>query len=168
MKRKCMFCDKKATMFVKQFVNLKMHEVQLCERCARERNLLPDPPSPQIDLKALMNLLIPPIHVPVGEGTTATEPQCPKCGLNYASFKAEGRLGCGHDYETFRSILEPILERVHRSVVHTGKHPATAQLAARIEELRTQMNAAVAVEDYEQAARLRDLIRQQEAQGTPG
>ena len=105
MKLKCMFCDKKATMFVKQFVNLKMHEVHLCERCARERNLLPGPPGPQIDLKALMNLLIPPTHLQSGEGATDAEPLCPNCGLSYAMFKAEGRLGCGHDYETFRAVV---------------------------------------------------------------
>jgi len=162
-----MFCDKKATMFVKQFVNLKESEVHLCERCARERNLLPNPPGPQIDLKALMNLLMPPIHISSGTDS-ATDPNCPKCGLTYATFKAEGRLGCEHDYETFRSILEPLLERIHRAVNHTGKLPVSARLAARIQDLRTQMKEAIAIEDYEQAARLRDLIRQQEAQGTSG
>ena len=162
-----MFCDNKATMHLKEIVNLKQREVHLCERCARERNLLPDPPGPQIDLKALMNLLMPPVHIQSG-ATTASEPLCPKCGLTYGTFKAEGRFGCEHDYEAFRSILEPILERIHRSVVHSGKVPVAARAAARIEELRTQLKAAVEVEDYEQAARLRDLIRQQEAEGTLG
>lgn len=164
MKWKCMFCNKKATMHLKEIVNLKEREVHLCERCARERNLLGDPPGPQIDLKALMNLLMPPVQSP---GETA-EPGCRKCGLTYAVFKAEGRLGCEHDYEAFRAVLEPLLERVHRSVTHAGKCPAAAGRAARLEEMRAQMKVAVLAEDYEQAARLRDLIRQQEAEGTPG
>jgi protein arginine kinase activator len=162
-----MFCGKKATMHVREIVNLKQREVHLCERCARERNLLADPPAAQIDLKALMNLLIPSVHAQT-DAEAAAEPLCPKCGLTYASFKAEGRLGCEHDYDAFRSILEPLLERVHRAVAHTGKVPVAARTAARIEDFRKQMNAAVAVEDYEQAARLRDLIRQQEAEGTSG
>lgn len=166
---KCMFCNKTATVHLTDIVNLKKREAHLCEGCARERNLLRDPPNPQIDLKALMNLLMPPIPAQSkAELPSATEPGCPECGLTYAAFKAEGRLGCGHDYEVFRSILEPLLERVHRAVVHTGKLPIAAHRAAQIEDLRTQMKAAVAIEDYEQAARLRDLIRQQEAQGTPG
>jgi protein arginine kinase activator len=162
-----MFCGKKATMHVREIVNLKQREVHLCEQCARERNLLADPPAPQIDLKALMNLLIPSVLAQTEEGSTV-EPLCSKCGLTYASFKSEGRLGCEHDYEAFRLILEPLLERVHRAVAHNGKHPVAARVAARIEDLRTQMKAAVAVEDYEQAARLRDLIHQQEAEGTSG
>jgi protein arginine kinase activator len=162
-----MFCGKKATMHVREIVNLKQREVHLCEQCARERNLLADPPAPQLDLKALMNLLIPPIHALSG-AESAIEPLCPKCGLTYASFKSEGRLGCEHDYETFRTILEPLLERVHRAVAHTGKIPVAARKAAQIEDLRGQMKAAVVVEDYEQAARLRDLIRQREAEGTSG
>ena len=54
-----------------------------------------------------------------------------------------------------------------RAVVHVGK-ALVAYRSAKIEDLRIQMKAAVAVEDYEQAARLRDLIRQQEAEGTSG
>ena len=168
MKWKCMFCNKPATIHIEKIVNLKQQKAHLCERCARERNLLPDTPGPQIDLKALMNLLMPPIQISSGsELATATEAGCTKCGLSYAAFKAEGRLGCEHDYEAFRSVLEPLLERIQRAVVHVGKAPV-AYRSAKIEDLRIQMKAAVAVEDYEQAARLRDLIRQQEAEGTPG
>ena len=166
---KCMFCNKPATVHLEDIVNLKRREAHLCERCARERKLLPDPPGPQIDLKALMNLLMPPITVQSGAGLPpATETTCPECGLTYAAFKAEGRLGCGHDYEAFRLVLEPLLERVHRAVIHTGKLPAAARRVAQIKDLQAQMKIAVAIEDYEQAARLRDLIRQQEAEGTPG
>jgi protein arginine kinase activator len=166
---KCMFCNNTATVHIQDIVKMKKRESHMCEQCARERNLLPSPPGPSIDLKALMNLLIPPIAVHSGAGLPpATEPSCPTCGLTYAAFKAEGRLGCGHDYEAFRSILEPLLERVHRAVTHTGKLPVAARRAAQIEDLRGQMKAAVAIEDYEQAARLRDLIRKQDAEGTPG
>jgi protein arginine kinase activator len=96
---------------------------------------------------------------------------CPECGQTFAAFKAEGRFGCAHDYEAFEGVLEPLLERIHRATTHAGKIPAGARMAAkaaRIEDLRSQMKAAVEVEDYEQAARLRDLIRKMEAEGNPG
>jgi protein arginine kinase activator len=162
-----MFCNKPATVHLEEVVNLKRREMHLCERCARERNLLPEAPAPQINLKALMSLLMPPLAAPAGV-PQAIEPSCPQCGLTYGAFKAEGRFGCSHDYDAFRPVLEPLLERVHRAVTHTGKLPVNACRLARIEDLRTQMKAAVAIEDYEQAARLRDLIRQQEAEGIPG
>jgi protein arginine kinase activator len=80
------------------------------------------------------------------------------CGLTLAEFKAAGRLGCQHDYEALRAALEPLLERIHRAVTHAGKAPR----AVRVREWKKQMQRAVAAEDYEEAARLRDLIRRAE------
>jgi protein arginine kinase activator len=165
---KCMFCDSPATVHLTDIVNKKKREAHLCERCARERNLLPDPPGPQIDLTALMNLLMTPFKKSAAELAAPADPSCPACGLTYAAFKAEGRFGCAHDYDAFLRVLEPLLERVHRATAHDGKRPLSARRAAELEELRNGLKAAVAAEDYEQAARLRDLIRQMEAEGTPG
>jgi protein arginine kinase activator len=157
-----MYCDNPATVHLTDIVNKKKREAHLCERCAREHNLLTDPPGPQINLNALVKLLAAPIQ------RTDSDPACPACGLTYAAFKAEGRLGCGHDYDAFRKALEPLLERVHRATAHAGKRPAAARRASELNDLQNRMRAAVAAEDYEEAARLRDLIRQKEAEGTPG
>ena len=165
---KCMFCDSPATVHLTDIVNKKKREAHLCENCARERNLLPDPPGPQIDLTALMNLLMTPFKSSAAERSPLPDPSCPACGLTYAAFKAEGRFGCAHDYDAFLQVLEPLLERVHRAVSHDGKQPLTARRAAELDAIRGRLKAAVANEDYEQAARLRDLIRQKEAEGTPG
>jgi protein arginine kinase activator len=164
---KCMFCDSPATVHLTDIVNKKKREAHLCERCARERNLLPDPPGPQIDLTGLMNLLMTPFKPPAIE-RPAPDPSCPACGLTYAAFKAEGRFGCAHDYDAFLAVLEPLLERVHRATAHDGKQPLTTRRAQALDELKRRMKTAVAGEDFEQAARLRDLIRQLEAEGTPG
>jgi len=156
---KCQICDSPATVHLTDIVNKKKRELHLCERCARERNLIPAPPGPQIDLKALMNLLMHPF--PQAGKALEESPvgiTCQVCGLTLAEFKAEGRLGCQHDYEALRAALEPLLERIHRSVTHTGKAPR----AVRLREWKKQMQKAVAAEDYEEAARLRDLIRQVE------
>jgi protein arginine kinase activator len=153
-------------------VNKKKREAHLCEKCARERNLLPDQPGPQIDLKALLSLMMS--QPPAQSGPARAAPEataCPMCGMSYAAFKAAGRFGCAHDYEAFRPTLESLFEKVHRATEHRGKMPAAARRAARaagLADLRDRMNAAAGSEDYEEAARLRDLIRQMEAEGTPG
>ena len=165
---KCMFCDNPATVHLTDIVNKKKREAHLCEGCARERNLLPDPPGPQIDLTALMNMLMTPFQRAAAGELAPAEPNCPACGLTYAAFKAEGRFGCAHDYDAFHEVLGPLLERVHRATAHDGKKPLTARRAEELEGLKDRMKSAVATEDYEQAARLRDLIRQKEAEGTPG
>ena len=154
---KCQYCDNPATVTLTDIVKKQKRELHLCTKCARERNLIPEPSSAQqLDLKALLNILAHPF--PQAGDVTAAQPiieACEICGITLAEFRAEGRLGCQHDYESLRSALEPLLERIHRSVVHSGKAPR----AIRVREWQKQMQAAVAAEDYEKAARLRDLIR---------
>jgi protein arginine kinase activator len=154
---KCQICDNPASVHLTDIVNKKKRELHLCERCARERNLIPDQPGPQLDLKALLNMLVNPFPQ-AGEAADEVPRAvaCEVCGITLDEFKAEGRLGCPHDYESLRAGLEPLLERIHRSVTHAGKAPR----AVRVGEWKRQMRAAVAAEDYEEAARLRDLIRQ--------
>jgi protein arginine kinase activator len=154
---KCQICDAPASVHVSETVKNKKRELHLCERCARERNLIPEPPGPQLDLKALLGLLM---HHPFPQaGRPAAAPAaCEVCGLTLAEFRAGGRLGCQHDYEALREALEPLLERIHRAVAHAGKAPR----AVRVAEWKKQMQQAVAAEDYEEAARLRDLIRKAE------
>jgi len=85
-------------------------------------------------------------------------------------FRQQGRLGCPHDYAVFRAGLEPLLDRIHRSVRHVGKSPRRRDAAALAEhaevvELRRRLREAVQAEAYEEAARLRDLLRVKEAPG---
>ncbi len=81
-------------------------------------------------------------------------------------FRAEGRLGCPHDYEVFRIGLEPLLQRIHRAARHCGKRPhhraVNAATEAELLELRRRLREAVEIENYEEAARLRDLLREKD------
>jgi protein arginine kinase activator len=67
----------------------------------------------------------------------------------------------------------PILQRIHRATRHAGKVPRRGVdlphgPATNLLDLRQQFRRAVETEDYEQAAALRDLIRQKEASDEPG
>jgi protein arginine kinase activator len=87
--------------------------------------------------------------------------------MKYAQFRAQGRLGCPRDYEVFRGLLEPLLDRIHRQTRHVGKSPARRRRhvsRAELTALRSQLRAATEAERYEEAARLRDLIRERESQ----
>src|SRR5215212_7852671 len=58
---KCQFCDNPATVHLTELANKRKREVHLCEGCARKHNLLSEQPAaPQIDLKALLGLLVGP------------------------------------------------------------------------------------------------------------
>jgi protein arginine kinase activator len=165
----CQFCGDPATVHLTDIVNKKKREMHLCENCARRQNLLPDAPSPQLNLPALLQLLMNQF-APAATGTDAEEGDpasltCPTCGLKYAQFRADGRLGCPEDYEVFYPVLVPILERVHRGLQHNGKVPHAVRRRRERDELvdlKAQLTEAVAAEDYEEAARLRDRIRGKE------
>jgi protein arginine kinase activator len=86
-------------------------------------------------------------------------------------FRAAGRLGCPHDYEMFRTGLEPLLQRIHRAIRHRGKTPTRIlppEALAETVELRRRMQTAVDAEHYEEASRLQALLRQKEATDESG
>jgi len=94
--------------------------------------------------------------------------QCPSCGINYLEFRQTMRLGCGTDYQVFEKPLERLLERLCGSTHHCGKVPASVGAAAvrsRLRSLNERLAEAVAKENYELAAQLRDHIRELERNG---
>src|SRR5262249_42979066 len=90
--------------------------------------------------------------------------KCPKCGFTQADFKKAGRLGCSECYTTFAEGLEGLLKTMHKGTRHLGKVPQALQqtrdLAERRKVLQKKLNKAVEDENFEQAAILRDELRQ--------
>ena len=88
---------------------------------------------------------------------------CPRCGETYAEFQKSGMLGCAECYQAFRKELTPLITRVQGRAQHAGRRPPVSEEEQarqnRMEELRTLMEAAVAEENFEEAARLRDELR---------
>lgn len=96
------------------------------------------------------------------------EPQpdivCPRCSTTWAQYTKNGRLGCPGCYEAFHEQLQPMLQQIHGRVQHAGRRPLHSETAQRVrsqqEELTRQMEQAVALEDFETAAVLRDRLRE--------
>jgi protein arginine kinase activator len=157
---KCQFCSNPATVHHTDIINKKKREMHLCEACAREKNIISDDPE-GLNIPAVLQIVLG--SLPVQARGPMQDAVCPECGTPYAHFKAQGRLGCPHDYEAFRSLLEPLVERVQSSGLrHVGKVPRRHRrrlLRARRVELEAQLKSAVSAERYEEAARLRDEIR---------
>lgn len=101
-------------------------------------------------------------------------PSCPRCGLTFAEFRQTGLLGCPGCYEAFEDRLGPLLERAHEGATHhVGKVPRRHRsgqaaggveggdplLAERRALLRRQLDDAIAGEQYERAAAIRDELR---------
>ncbi len=156
----CDVCKKKpATVFLTQIVEGKMQKVNLCEPCSKEKGVA-DPTG-----FALTDLLLG-----VGSADEVDNPigglRCPACGFSQAELKKTGRLGCSVCYDTFEESLQPLLKAMHKGLIHQGKVPARAlrahQQEMQIRDLQRDLNAAVAGENFEAAASIRDQLRQLE------
>lgn len=88
---------------------------------------------------------------------------CPTCSTTYEQFQKSGLLGCAGCYQAFREPLETLLKRVHGQTQHMGRTPGVVDeaISAKISiyNLKQQLTRAIAAEEYEQAAELRDRIR---------
>lgn len=159
---KCQSCSKPATVHLTDIVNGHKRERHLCQECAEKQQLLKHQ---ELNLAVILQTVIGQHAGPLSDELARLT--CPACGIKYMEFKAEGRLGCPQDYQVFQAALEPLLQRIHRSTRHLGKTPRNgplnAKLQAEIVQLRQKLRRAVEAEAYEEAAKIRDLLRQKES-----
>lgn len=166
-----MYCDeckkRPATVHLTKIMNGEKSEVNLCQECARaqqkEWGIAFEANFP-IN-KFLAGLLGYDAHQadPSVDLSFAAPEKCDNCGLNYNQISQIGRLGCDRCYEQFQDKVEPLLRRVQGSTRHTGKVPqrtgGTIRLQREIQALRAALQQHVTREEFEQAAKIRDKIR---------
>lgn len=163
----CDICHKNpATVHLTEIIDNKMTELHLCEECAQKKGAQMESHFGLADLLAGL--------ADLGGQFTKTKKEsktkCPRCGLTYEDFKKIGRLGCGECYSAFTEALLPLLKRIHGSTQHSGKSPSKKVTRARrsvktkgdLQELREKLQRAVELEEYEEAAKLRDKIKEME------
>lgn len=97
-------------------------------------------------------------------GTGTQDIRCDGCGTSLSELARTGMTGCAKCYVTFEKQLAPYIGRIHGDVRHTGSIPRSAGAEIRrmreIERLKTELSRAVEIQDFENAARLRDLIKE--------
>ena len=171
----CQSCGQRtATTHIKTVINGQLTEAHLCSQCAKKQgygNMLGD----WSGFGSLLGGLL------TGTETAAQEKRCPGCGASFRQIKGSGKIGCGECYNTFRTQLIPVIERIHGTVQHKGKIPGgsarmvqeknvqlanTGQKTVRVSEAdrkRQELKAAIERQDFEQAAILRDQIKELES-----
>ncbi len=159
----CNICgSKEATIHLTEIVNGQMAEVHICEACAEEKGT---------EFKTYFNfgdLLagIPGIEKVSGSSGKKEPLICKDCGMNYEEFAKNGRLGCGGCYASFQKPLATVINQVQRSEYHTGKKPSRIPKNTRsvhdLRQLQDRLRKCIQTEAFEDAARLRDEIKQAE------
>lgn len=154
----CEICEKvEACVEVKHYEDGVLRELSLCAACAQQHGLNLPPNLADLLLETtLQDVSAMADDAGVGRGADATR-RCPSCGMRIADFRKTGRLGCPDCYTAWPDVLEPMLMGMHRSLVYKGPSPSVCTAAPV--DLEQALQAAVAREDYEAAARLRDRMR---------
>jgi protein arginine kinase activator len=162
----CEECHKaSAAVFLKLAVNNKVTEMHLCPACAARKGMGLGLETGAFNISDIVGNMsgyfkdfLPP------EKKTL---RCRACGLKYSEFKETGRLGCPECYSGFERQLTELMLRIHGAAAHTGRAYAggaplklsKAETARRLAGLREELKTAVAREDFEKAARLRDALK---------
>jgi len=155
----CMVCkSNEATVHLTEVVEGKLKKVDLCETCAKAKGV--DDPATFSLADLLLGLGASQELAPNSGGTEA---KCPTCGFTQADFKKSGRLGCPECYRTFAEGLEGLLKTMHKGTRHIGKVPRSPHQGRDFQEklkvLQKKLEQAVAEEQFEEAARIRDEIK---------
>ena len=160
---KCDNCgENEAVIHLTQIVDNEMGTFHLCETCAAEKGLEPEP--------GVGNFPLTDFLAQMGEESKpqpTTGSACEYCGLTLKDFKKTGRLGCSHCYVTFEEHLRGLFRRLHGGTQHVGKvylppDPSEAERSQQLTRLRRKLDVAVGQENFERAAQIRDQIRELE------
>ncbi|MGI5901594.1 MAG: UvrB/UvrC motif-containing protein [Desulfitobacteriia bacterium] len=160
----CQNCQQReATVHLTRIVNGQGIQMHLCPECAQKAqgfNLNLYPGMAAHFLQALFGMNSQQLGQSVG---SLNQEKCSGCGRTFSQIQKAGRMGCSHCYSEFEPQIEQLLRQIHGGVFHIGKVPARgAQMIKNKQELsqlRKKLQVLVQEERFEEAAEVRDKIR---------
>jgi protein arginine kinase activator len=159
----CSNCkSKEAVLHYKQIANGKKTELHLCADCANALGYTGHTDS-MFDIGSILNDFI---SVPKMQAVNTVAKRCSKCSMSYDEFKRTGLLGCDKCYREFGSVIEASLSQIQPSTTHKGTLSGETGEKIRkkneITELKESLKKAILDERYEDAASIRDKIKELE------
>ncbi len=180
-----MLCEKckrlEATVHLTEIIKNVKSEIHLCESCAREIGLNSRLSNFNLSVPDMLSFLDVDEAHDMLDGTV-----CKFCGNTFLDYKKSGKLGCPECYRHLQASLEPVIAGHHGERKHVGKMPlnyveikspsrvfidTSVKLMDKNEtaaDLRRRLDQAVRDERYEEAAAIRDRLKQQEQGGEGG
>lgn len=159
---KCQKCQKnEAVVHFTEIINGVKSETYLCKSCSDLNSGFSFSSPFDLDFGSFFQSVID------GEEIFANHLKaplvCKVCKSTLKGIQASGRLGCSECYNTFKNELIRPLKEIHGSSRHVGKTPrrmeSKVKESDKIEKLRQELNQAVLSENFEKAAKIRDIIK---------
>lgn len=160
----CQKCHKSlATMRYAEVVGGKVSELQLCADCMAR---MQDETASGFELAGVAAAKgRAKAAAPASAAAEAKVPHrvCRSCGADLKEAIQTGRVGCASCYDALGDTLEPLLRGFHVGLRHRGKEPRVTDerklKRSELHSLRALLRSTLKSENYEEAARLRDQIR---------
>jgi len=165
----CQRCKKnEASIHLSEIIKDMKSEIHLCESCANEVGLNAKISNFSMSIPEMLPVL------DVDEiSDYKNDKFCENCGSSFIDYKKDGKLGCPECYNNMYELITPVITGHHGEKRHIGKSPVynknTYSVDAdlmnskvndeRAADLQTQLDSAVENERYEEAAILRDRIK---------
>jgi len=161
--KNCDHCDKTAVVHEVVIKNGVTKEVHLCTEHAEALGY----EVPVTPVAALLSKIVEQHGMARRAKSAGT---CTVCGLTALEFRQSGSLGCPACYEAFQPDLGTLIARAQAGATHhVGRSPhltsGSVERGLRRARLLQELEAAVAAEQYERAARIRDRLHQLDATG---
>lgn len=161
----CSLCGKKeSTVEFEGLINGKAVKFYLCDDCMKGIDIESALSRTHFSAEDFLAALSESMEKPVGQEQPGDH--CPACGMSFEEFSRTNSPGCPQCRRAFSSRLKPLLRKANAS----NKEAAIRSAAAAVQESRTkeleilqiELKKAVKLEEYEQAAVLRDKIKEME------
>lgn len=161
----CQSCHKNvASVRYAEVADGQVMDLHLCKDCLARR---------QADEGTGFELAAPTVKfaksrkTPISPGAPMTQ-TCSRCRTSLQQIIDAGIVGCPTCYKEFPAQLESLLEGLHIGLAYRGKAKGTSddartRIRADLQAKRSLLKSALRLENYEEAAALRDGIHQLEA-----
>lgn len=168
----CQNCGKNEANFkYTQIINGVKKELTLCSECARKLGV------DSIDIPINFTSFLGDFFNDYAESSllpsfSTNDVKCKTCNMTYNDFINTGMFGCSDCYDVFSNPIDSLLKNLHGTSKHIGRGIKNAKVAQiekenKVEpiknekdELQKQLDKAIKEERYEDAAKLRDKIKE--------
>lgn len=178
---KCENCgENEANIHYTQMINGVKEEWNLCSECAQQLDFHEMNSSLPIDFSSFFGEFLEDNHSDILKEYLSKQAHCNKCGMTLEEFAEKGKFGCDNCYEVFHNQINQLLKNIYGTDTHIGRkmivnssqkkiedpkvesNSKQKENISKIKKLKKELKQAIQVENYEEAAVIRDEIKRLE------
>ena len=177
----CENCNKReANVRYSENINGVKKELHLCNQCSQNLGITDkvDFRMPTFDFSNFFGSFLEDFSTPdfMPSLSELKQLKCDSCGFSFNDIVNTGRYGCANCYDIFEDRMDPILKKLQGANRHNGRLgkisdnnvkfeksvESAKKMDNRLDILQEDLKKAIKEERYEDAAKIRDEIKNEE------